>query len=64
MYLSGARGRTRTGTALRPRDFKSPMSTIPPRGHSLNVDYFEAPSLVFDRNTSTKRLPTAHQRLL
>lgn len=30
---SGARGRTRTGTAIRPRDFKSPVSTIPPRGH-------------------------------
>ena len=30
---NGARDRTRTGTALRPRDFKSPMSTIPPRGH-------------------------------
>ncbi len=34
-YLKGCgtRGRTRTGTALRPRDFKSLMSTIPPRGH-------------------------------
>lgn len=28
----GTRGRARTGTAFRPRDFKSLVSTIPPRG--------------------------------
>jgi hypothetical protein len=28
------RGRTRTGTAVKPEDFKSSMSTIPSRGHS------------------------------
>ena len=34
-YCSGGtRGRTRTGTAVKPEDFKSSMSTIPSRGHS------------------------------
>ena len=33
MLIVGALGRTRTGTALQPRDFKSLVSTIPPRGH-------------------------------
>ena len=28
----GTRGRTRTGTAVKPEDFKSSMSTIPSRG--------------------------------
>jgi hypothetical protein len=32
--MVGAPGRTRTGTALRPGDFKSPVSTIPPPGQS------------------------------
>ncbi len=30
--IHGTRGRTRTGTASRPRDFKSLVSTIPPPG--------------------------------
>ena len=31
--INGTRGRTRTGTAVKPEDFKSSMSTIPSRGH-------------------------------
>ena len=34
IYTGGTRGRTRTGTAVKPEDFKSSMSTIPSRGHS------------------------------
>ena len=36
---AGARGRTRTGTALQPGDFKSPASTIPPPGRSSERYY-------------------------
>ena len=35
LFLLGAGGRTRTGTELPPRDFKSLASTIPP--HQLEV---------------------------
>ena len=34
IHCGGTRGRTRTGTAVKPEDFKSSMSTIPSRGHS------------------------------
>ena len=34
-FRVGGPSRTRTGTILRSRDFKSPASAIPPRGHSF-----------------------------
>ena len=34
---NGARGRTRTGTGLPPRDFKSLVSAIPPPGHIVEA---------------------------
>ena len=35
--LSGAGGRTRTGTGLLPGDFKSPVSTVPPHRRALII---------------------------
>ena len=35
----GARGEIRTRTAARPRDFKSPVSTVPPRGPGCDTTH-------------------------
>ena len=35
--FNGARGRIRTVMALRPRDFKSPVSTVPPHPHDAII---------------------------
>ena len=38
--ILGALSRTRTGTPLLARDFKSLVSTIPPRGHSILISVY------------------------
>lgn len=59
--MNGAGDRTRTGTVLLPGDFKSPVSTIPPRRHLLIVDnnyahLYIAYTTVFFQHRNTKRL--------
>ena len=36
-FKVGSRGGSRTRTLIRAGDFKSPVSTIPPLGHVLNI---------------------------